>query len=128
MAASPDFYQQKARLILAQLPKGRGSRLRRGVLQGIALGTEGVVSEGYLHQMARGHIAHPGADKLLALSQQLQFPADWWSLPVEAGPPPMAEGAQQLIAELMALPPAKCKTAIQRMRAVLAELAAGGLG
>lgn len=124
MATAPNFYQQKARLILALLPKGRGNRIRRGVLQEIATGTAGVVSEGYLHQMARGHIAHPGADKLLALAQQLKFPADWWSLPVEAGPPALVEGAQQLIAELMALPPPKRETAIQRMRTVLAELAA----
>lgn len=116
-----DFYQQKARLLLKLLPKS-GQRIRRGVFQEIAAGTDGVVSESYLRQMVRGHIVRPGADKLLALAKQLEFPADWWSLPVEAGPPPAVPEIQQLTVALMTLPPEKQAAVAERLLTALAKL------
>jgi transcriptional regulator with XRE-family HTH domain len=120
-----DFFAAKAQLIMDNLPKSSSGRIRRGTLRKIARATKGLVSETYLWHLANEHIAEPSWDKLEALSQALGIPTDWWSLPVEAGPPPAGARGKEMrsfMARVISLPPERQDEALERIQQVLAEI------
>ena len=125
MDRGADFYAQKARLILENLPKGPTGRVRRGIHKEISEASGGLVDRNYLHLLAGGKITSPALEKLEALALVLGFPIEWWSLPLEAGPPPMGKNGKNILAvlaRLVALSPDQQKLALRRFAEVLEEL------
>jgi transcriptional regulator with XRE-family HTH domain len=120
---SPD-YARKAQQLLESLRQRGGGRVPRGTFKEIARKTDGEITYDYLYQLSRGHIKTPSVEKLRTLTNALGIPLDWWTLPVDVGPPPMIEGVEDISARLTELPPERQAEAVRRVLEVLGQITA----